>query len=229
MKKIIVYSVNINGYDEFNEPKVYDPNVEYILFTDDNTIKSDIWKITPVDFIKKNIELRKKSRYLKINSHLVLPPHDISIYVDHCFESKFSDVNKMLDDINFHDKNIMAYKHPERNCTYDEANTVLQYRLDTINVVSNQMKRYTNMGFPKQYGLFEGGFIFRKSNDKIKNFNETWWNEVLKNSGRDQLSQMFASWYSDVYIHPITIGEKTESTPYLNPRKEHKRVFQTKK
>ena len=227
MEKIIVYSANINGYDEFNEPEVYDPNVEYILFTDNEEIKSNVWKIKPIDFLDKNLDLRKKARYLKINSHLVLPPHDVSVWVDHCFESKFDNVNNILEEIEFSGKNMMAYKHPQRNCIYDEANVVIQYKLDSLGVVSNQMKRYVNMGFPKQQGLFETGLLIRRNNEKVKRFNQTWWTEILKNSGRDQLSHVFACWYSDVTTTPITIGEKAESTPYLKPRTQHKKLFQS--
>lgn len=225
MEKIIVYSVNINGYDEVNEPKVYDPNVEYILFTDNEEIKSDVWKIKSIEFLNKNLDLRKKARYIKINSHLVLPPHDISIWIDHCFEPKFENVENLLNEIEFTGKNIMAYKHPERNCLYDEANVVLQYKRDTLSVVSTQMKRYSNMGFPKQYGLFETGFLFRRNNEKVKRLNETWWTEVLKNSGRDQLSHMFATWYTDVETKPIMVGDKAENNPFLSPRKDHKKIF----
>ena len=66
-KKIIVYSVLTNGYNKLNTPKVYDPSIEYILFTDDMSLKSDVWKISPIDFVPRNIESRKVNRYIKIN------------------------------------------------------------------------------------------------------------------------------------------------------------------
>ena len=118
-KKIIVYSVLTNGYDKLNIPKVYDPSIEYILFTDDMSLKSDVWKITPIDFIPRNLESQKTSRYVKINSHLVLPEHDISIWIDHCFEPRFNDANKMISDMKMGSSNIISYKHSKRNCIYD--------------------------------------------------------------------------------------------------------------
>lgn len=226
MEKVIVYSVNINGYDEIITPKEYDPSVRYILFTDNENAKSDVWEIVQVKPLNQTKDLRKKSRYYKTNPHLILPEHEISIYVDANLEPRFTDVKKMLEDIGMDKNNVMSYKHPERNCIFEEANAVIHFKLDSVETVSIQMKRYTNMGFPKNYGLFECGFMIRKNNNKVKNFNETWWTEILKNSGRDQLSQMFSSWYSDVDITPITIGERVESTPYLMPKQEHKRVFQ---
>ena len=65
-KKIIVYSTILNGYDEIKNPEVFDSNIEYVLFTDDMSLKSDVWKILPVDFLPKNLDLRKQSKYIKI-------------------------------------------------------------------------------------------------------------------------------------------------------------------
>jgi hypothetical protein len=226
MEKIIVYSVNINGYDEVITPREYDPNVQYILFTDDESIKSDVWEIKPVDFLDKIKDLRKKSRYIKTNPHLLLPEHDVSIYIDSCFEPKFTDTKKMLKDIGMDNNNIMAYKHPERNCLFEEANAVIYLKLDTVSTVSNQMKRYQSMGFPKNYGLFENGFLIRKNNNKVKNFNETWWTEIKNNSGRDQLSHMFSSWYSSVDVTPIEIGKNIDDNEFLHKKIKHKKIFQ---
>lgn len=227
MEKIIIYSVNINGYDELVTPKVFDPNVEYILFTDDPTFKSDVWNVKPVDFIDKNLDLRKRSRYVKLNPHKVLPPHDISIWVDHCFEPKISNVEQMLEEINFKASNVMNFKHPLRNCIYDEASAVLKYSLDGVNIVNSQVKRYISIGFPMNYGLFENGFIIRRNKDKINFFNDTWWNEVKNNSGRDQLSQMYASWFTNTRIDPINVGDSMDNNPFLNKKRQHKKGFFT--
>jgi len=221
MKKIIVYSVNINGYDEIITPKKYDPNVRYILFTDNKTFTSNVWETFPVDIEVKSKDLRKKSRYFKVNSHLVLPEHDISIYVDSNLEPKFKDVGRMLDELSFENNNLMAYRHRTRKCIFDEANSVIKLKLDNPATVSEQMKRYLNMGFPENYGLFENGFLIRKNNLKIKHFNEFWWNEIKNNSGRDQLSQMFACWYCDIYPKPIEIGHDIYNNDFLEKPVNH--------
>jgi hypothetical protein len=226
-KKIIVYSILTNGYDKLNNPKVYDPSIDYILFTDDMSLKSDVWKIYPIDFVPKNLESRKANRYIKINSHLVLPEHDISIYIDHCLEPRFNDANKMINDMKMETSNIISYKHSKRNCLYDESNEVLRLSLDSPIVVNAQLKRYYSMGFPPNYGLYEAGFLIRKNNLKVKLFNETWWKEVFNNSGRDQLSQMFASWSTGIDIHPITIGKNVWSNDLLHPKTEHLKRFST--
>ena len=69
--KIIVYSVNTGGYDELRSPDVYDPNIRYILFTDNKYLKSSVWEVNHVAFIDIELDNRKKARYIKINPHLV--------------------------------------------------------------------------------------------------------------------------------------------------------------
>ena len=223
--KVIVYSANIGGYDNFISPTNYDPNVEYILFTDDTEFKSDVWKVKSVDFLTDTLDNRKKARYIKLNPHLVLPPHDISIWIDHCLEPRFEDVSELLKYLNFGNSSIMCFPHPERDCLYDEGQVVLKLKLDTPEIVNKQMNRYHSMSFPRNYGLFENGFIVRRNNLKSKMFNETWWKEISKNSGRDQLSQMFVSWSIGVDITPILNCGLMADNIFLSEKIKHKNPF----
>lgn len=223
--KVIVYSANIGGYDNFIDLKNYDPNVEYILFTDDTEFKSDVWEVKSVDFLTDTLDNRKKARYIKLNPHLVLPPHDISIWIDHCLEPRFEDVSELLKYLNFGNSSIMCFPHPERDCLYDEGQVVLKLKLDTPEIVNTQMNRYHSMSFPRNYGLFENGFIVRRNNLKSKMFNETWWKEISKNSGRDQLSQMFVSWSIGVDITPILNCGLMADNIFLSEKIKHKNPF----
>ena len=223
--KVIVYSANIGGYDNFISLNNYDPNVEYILFTDDTEFKSDVWEVKSVDFLTDTLDNRKKARYIKLNPHLVLPPHDISIWIDHCLEPRFEDVSELLKYLNFGNSSIMCFPHPERDCLYDEGQVVLKLKLDTPEIVNTQMNRYHSMSFPRNYGLFENGFIVRRNNLKSKMFNETWWKEISKNSGRDQLSQMFVSWSIGVDITPILNCGLMADNIFLSEKIKHKNPF----
>jgi hypothetical protein len=223
--KVIVYSANIGGYDNFIDLKNYDPNVEYILFTDDAEFKSDVWEVKSVDFLTDTLDNRKKARYIKLNPHLVLPPHDISIWIDHCLEPIFEDVSELLKYLNFGNSSIMCFPHPERDCLYDEGQVVLKLKLDTPEIVNKQMNRYHSMSFPRNYGLFENGFIVRRNNLKSTMFNESWWKEISKNSGRDQLSQMFVSWSIGVDITPILNCGLMADNIFLSEKIKHKNPF----
>ena len=217
----IIYSANIGGYDQFNTPTIIDKSARYILFTDNKYFKSKIWEIYHIDFIDKNLDNRKKARYIKTNPHLVLPNHEINIWIDHCYIPRFNDVNNLLKEINFNNNNIMCYRHNVRTCIYTEANVVKTDKLDYPNIVDEQMNKYKMEGFPSKYGLFDSGFTIRKNNELVNKFNETWWNEIKNHSGRDQLSQIYSSWKTNVSITPISNGGNIYSNKYLNPKIKH--------
>jgi hypothetical protein len=219
--KIIIYSVNIGGYDMFKNPKNYDPNVRYILFTDNKYFKSDIWEVNHIDFIDSSLDSRLKARYLKTNPHKVLPNHDISIWIDHCFDYKFTNVEDIINDIGFKNENIMLYKHEERKCIYREGEKVIEMNLEIPQVVERQMLKYQTEGFPENFGLYQSGFMFRKNNKKVNEFNEVWWNEIKNHSGRDQLSQVYASWKVSLPIGTISGFGTVYSNKFLFPKVKH--------
>jgi hypothetical protein len=98
---------------------------------------------------------------------------------------------------------------------------VKKQKLDHQNVVDNQMRRYKIEGFPDNLGLFDSGFTIRSNNQQVKKFNETWWKEVLENSARDQLSQVYSSWKTNIPINSIKIDRSIYHNRYLEPKKPH--------
>jgi hypothetical protein len=67
--------------------------------------------------------------------------------------------------------------------------------------------------------------MVRKNNLKSRMFNESWWKEISKNSGRDQLSQMFVSWLIGVDITPILNCGFMGKNKFLSERIKHKNPF----
>lgn len=223
--KIIVYSVNTGGYDDLKTPEIVDPNVRYILFTDNKYFKSNVWEVNHTNFITNIKDSRRIARFIKINSHLVLPNHDVSIWIDHCYMPKTNNFSKLLSDNVF--SHIMCYRHNARKCIYDEAKKVLQDKLDYPNLVNSQIERYKSEKFPSNYGLYDTGFTIRKNNSQIKLFNETWWNEINKGSARDQLSHMYSSWKTNIPITPMKHGQNIYFNPYLNEKVKHQNKWST--
>lgn len=157
----------------------------------------------------------KKPRYIKLNPHNILPEHDVSIWVDNNLIPEFINSSDILTKNNFTNSNIMLYQHRFRNCIYDEGNRVIELKKEKKEIVDSQLKKYSSQGFPKKYGLYETGFMFRKNNNETNKFNELWWDEINNHSGRDQLSQMYVSWKLNFKLDSIKIGSSAYSNPYL--------------
>jgi hypothetical protein len=83
------------------------------------------------------------------------------------------------------------------------------------------MLKYEREGFPKNQGLFSTGFIVRRNNKNVANFNEIWWDEVKNYSARDQLSQVYSAWKCGLRIDNINIGSSVYSNNFLMPKIPH--------
>ena len=184
--KIIVYTVNLGGYDDLH-PAPKDKKVEYLYYTDGDKAPKG-WKL-----VKISSGGRRESRYLKINSHL-LPPHDYSIYIDSCYMIK-----KPLAELVFFlgDRNIALAEHPRDKCVYQHAKRVISLKLDNTGIINRQMKKYKDKRLPKDFLMSENCLIIRKNNQKVRLLNELWWIEYVRGSQRDQLSFPYALWKTE--------------------------------
>ena len=222
--KIVVYTVNIGGYESVKEPLAIDPTVEYILFTDNKDLKSKHWKI--IQLTDKLDDPRRTSRLPKILAHKYLPEHDISVYIDSSLEIKTPDVCQMVSDcMEGHD--IALYKHYKRKCVYDEIEFVMN---STDRVVANKdlcfaaLKKYEDINYPRGNGLFENAFIFRRNTEKNKKLNNLWWKEYMAGTERDQFTFMYALEVEGVKPNPIKIGKQFRVNQYVN---FHKHVYKS--
>jgi hypothetical protein len=176
--KIIVYTTNLGGYDELYSPPKWEHIVqpEYLYYTDGEA--PDGWIKIPMP--KGN---RKDSRYYKINSHL-LPPHDVSIYIDACYKIK-KPLNQL---VNFVEETDIAICPHHHRTFRRHAEMCIELGLDDKETIQKQIIKYGDLQVP----LTENSLIIRKNNAIIKELNELWWREYLEGSQRDQLSLPYA-------------------------------------
>lgn len=208
LPKVVVYTCNYNNYDILHEPLKVNNNVKYICFSD-NIRKSNVWEYKHFQMSYSPCRL---SRIPKILSHQFLPEHDISIYVDANFQINFN----VLDVIKNLEKNdLIAYKHNFRNCIYDEAEYCKIRNKDNHKIIDKHINNLRLDGFPKQYGLFENGFLIRRNTEEIRKLNELWWNVFIKGTNRDQLSLMYCLWKYNINWNYIQSGKSIYDNPYL--------------
>lgn len=91
------------------------------------------------------------------------------------------------------DHDWAMWKHPNRDCIYDEAIACAKRKLDDPEVIIEQAVTYEKAGFPKKKGLCEGCFIVRRRTPKVEQLNNAWWSEYCRHSRRDQISFMYAA------------------------------------
>ena len=84
------------------------------------------------------------------------------------------------------------FRHPNRDCLYDEALVCAKTGLDNPEVIIAQVKKYEEEGFGRNRGLCEGSFILRRHTAQVEAFNNYWWSEYCRHSARDQISMFYA-------------------------------------
>lgn len=101
-------------------------------------------------------------------------------------ECLWVDCNLYLKEIPNPVEDIAFHQHRSRNCIFKEANTCIAKGKDKKEVIEAQMEIYKD--FPKNNGLWEGNFIYRRNTPQVKALCEDWMNEINNGSRRDQLS-----------------------------------------
>lgn len=191
--KLVVYTAITGKYDAVLEPQVIDVNCDYICFIDSPPAAyHGVWQFRPIQNESGLDSVRLARRY-KLLPHLLFPEYAFSIYVDGNLQ-----INASLREYLARyagSRPMLCQRHPERDCIYEEAAAVLNFRLDEHDIVCEQMQRYRLEGFPSHIGLTCTNVLFRQHHDPdvIRLMND-WWAEVSAGSRRDQLSFSYAVW-----------------------------------
>jgi GT2 family glycosyltransferase len=185
--KTLLYTSIINDYDHPRLRQVNYPNVDTMIYSKESG----------------NVKEQRQIKILAATNH---PEYEYSLWVDGSIIPVCDPTPLIEQYLDKHD--ICFFRHPTRTCTYQEAHTVIQLKLDDPDIVNHQIETYKTLGFPIIYGLPETGVILRRHTDKIREFERTWWTAVEQGSHRDQLSVSFSLWFHDITPNwfPLTIG-----------------------
>lgn len=192
MKKLVVYTVLTGSESKLRDPFVNSwSGFDRICITDDPQLRHESWEIRPVRDL--GIDAHRLSRHPKILAHEYFPDYEWSLYLDNTVSLK----QNPLDILAVYEQqgcSFWSFKHPLRDCIYDEAEEVIRLDLDNEAVVRSQMDFYSQRGYPKHYGLNTNPFMLRKHNDQaVVDFSKIWFSHILRYSRRDQLSFNFVA------------------------------------
>lgn len=184
--KIAIYTAVYDNYEILRDPIVVN-GVDYICFSDDLSLKSDIWNIRYLRNTHKSGLGSMFVKYIKLNSQRYLREYDYVIWIDANIVITNKNILKYLADKLF-STNIILFKHHDpnpvlrRNCAYKEAE-FSRIHLDKYSEenISDQINNYKQNGFPEEWGLFQSG-VFMKNNQcrDVLNFDTAWLEEIYK-------------------------------------------------
>lgn len=222
---MITVLTSITGKKDYLvEQEQYD--AKYIAYLD-TPYSSNTWEIRRAfDALHDS---RRNSRAPKILSHL-FSETEYSIWIDGNVSLIRPPRELIARYLGEHD--IALFKHPKRDCIYDEALRCATGKLDDPETIIEQVTRYENEGYAKNKGLYECGIILRRHTPKVIELNNYWWSEYSRGSVRDQISFAYcvnkvgirvnaidAPWYLDDNRVDVKRSDFIKMTPHmiLNP------------
>ena len=203
--KNVVYTCLTGNYDELYLPEYIDNDWDYICFTDnEDLLKNDaygIWKTYPLQF--SELDNTRNNRWHKTHPHVLFPNYERSLYIDSNLIIRSDWIFKEIDK---NGKDMLIPSHFERNCIYDEIETVKLLKKDDEQRVQKMIDFLNNHQFPHNYGMNENNCIYRKHNEPlIVEIMEEWWSFIRDYSKRDQLSLSYVLWKHGIKPSDIAI------------------------
>ncbi|MCC7553829.1 MAG: DUF616 domain-containing protein [Methanobacteriaceae archaeon] len=194
--KLIIYTAFTGDYDSLKEPEFIDDNCDYVCFSDNPDLSSDIWEIRQMN--ESNLDNNRKAKRYKVLPHNYFPDYKYSFWIDGTFKIKGSIREYIYKYIN---SPMLCDVHPERDCLYDEGASSREFPRYSNFILSKQIERYENEKMPRHFGLPVLGAIFREHNNpKVIELMEKWWEEITLYTNQDQISLTYLMWKSD--FHP---------------------------
>lgn len=199
--KIAIYTAFTGNYDQLKDPVIIDENCDYICFTDNEDLESDVWEIRLMD--DSLFDNNRKAKQYKVFPEKYLSDYDYSFWIDATFKIIGSIREYIYKYIN---SSMLVVVHPERDCIFQEAHSSIQFPRYSKHLITEQVDYYKEMGMPKNYGLPSLGVIFRKHSDsEVIDLMNQWWEEIMNYSNQDQLSLTYLMWKND--FHPSAAKE----------------------
>lgn len=194
-------------------PTTITPGWDYICYTDDPSVKSDVWRVLPLldccpGPIRPEIIAQKTgvcsetvtpsqmtnvqlARFPKIMTHMFMSDYALTISCDIMITPR-CDLDEFVARHLHGEMTLM--RHPSRNCIYEEAEACKRLRKDSHEIIDNWVSRLRAEGYPEQNGLVATGVMIKRRTENVAKFCWEWWKTLQEGSHRDQLSFNYVEW-----------------------------------
>lgn len=205
MNKICVFTCITGDYDNLYELEINEPGIDYLCYTNNKNLKSDIWKIIYIQ--DEELDDALLSRKIKILGTPELKKYDVTVWTDACmvWNSSIKDFIDKQVDLNKYD--VVGIKHHARKNINEEINACYEYGKISLEMAKRIRKYYSDEVFPDNNVLTENGIMFRNfNNKKVQKAMKMLFDMLLEFCGRDQLFLQYVQWKTDLKINPLEIN-----------------------
>lgn len=199
MNNKCIFTYITGKYDRLINPSTVTPGWDYICFTDNSMLTSDIWDIRPIKPEDAEIECPKRRANAILTQYNKYIPrsYDICMIIDGNITIN-TNLNEFIDKSGFSTEkyDMLIPKHPDRNCIYDEATAILKLKKDNAVNINSHVSKLNKAGYPRQQGLHATSlFVLNNKSEKISKLFNVWHDVYFAlSSKRDQMSFDYALW-----------------------------------
>ena len=186
--RLIIYVTDFAGRDESVSEVCEIPDARYILFTDrDLSEVSGVWEVHPP--VKRFECPALTSRWHKLNPHLFLPEHELSLFLDASVGLKADPTVGLKSGFS----GFAIQRHRHRNCLFTEAQFCQDIGVTNPEELKPQLQYYSKLVKPEQRptGLWETGALIRDNSTQTQLINSLWWEHLYRYPKRDQVVLAF--------------------------------------
>ncbi len=186
LNKVAIYRCIFSNYDIIlPELKIY-KNIDYYLFTDNESLDVYPYKTVVVESEYDSPSL--DNRFIKIILPDLLATYDTTIYVDANI-AIVGNFNILISEFCLSNSEIGLFSHPCHNSLEEEVELCIANNKASEEKLRNELNFYSNLDFPYRDNFSENSIIFRRKHSiNMNNAMLHWFDLVKKFSGRDQMS-----------------------------------------
>jgi asparagine synthase (glutamine-hydrolysing) len=196
--RLVIYTVIIGDKEQIGNPltglsaaSTSDLDLDFVCFTDNHILKSDVWRFEYID--AGYLPAEKLSRRPKTMPHKYLPDCHYSLYIDNTVAFKRLPHSNDLQ--TSHPYLFKTFRHGTRNSLSEEADAIAMLGYDDVNILHNQLDFYSSLRPLDSITPLTTCTVMLRSHNhpKIVEFGEIWWEQILNFSKRDQMSFDFSA------------------------------------
>lgn len=193
--KGVVYSCITGGYDDIKDPEFITEGLDYVIFSDDTSVRSDRWDVRLISN-PDNLSPGMLARNVKLFPWNYLYDYDYSIWIDGKIQP-IADTNEYIRTY-ARSESMLCFNHYEARGITDEARHITEMRKASPDVIEAQLNSYISKGYPQNINAVDTCVLVRSHHDdKLRNVMADWWNEIRQWSIRDQMSFGYCCWKND--------------------------------
>ena len=201
--KYLVYTCVFAGYDRIYPPVTVESGIDYVVITDDASLRVSGWQTFLVDSTKFATP-KSGNLYYRALSHRLFLGYDASLYVDGNVRVKGL-IRPLIYEFLCSGSAIGAYHHPLRNTVASEVEVcVSSGKVYNSTVALSELADYIERGFTDDQGLVETTILLKNHSAADLDEGMSLWASLYSTYlTRDQFSVPFVLWKTGMTWHRL--------------------------